>query len=112
VWLIFWSDWQTEENSSFWIITDAIKKFYVEHNALPLPGSVPDMKAQSDVYVRLQNIYKSKARKDLTEVVKTVRTHPRGNMIDIQEVEAYCRNAAFVKLIRSGPVDLKALASK
>ncbi|KIN00290.1 hypothetical protein OIDMADRAFT_199632 [Oidiodendron maius Zn] len=90
-----------ESDSSFWIITDAIKKFYGKHGELPLPGSVPDMKAQSSVYVELQNIYKVKARQDVAEVLETVRQHPRGKEIDVNEVETFCKNAAFVKLIHS-----------
>jgi amyloid beta precursor protein binding protein 1 len=60
------------------------------------------MKAQSSVYVELQNIYKSKARQDVAEVLETVRLHPRGREIDVTEVETFCKNAAFVKLIH-GP---------
>lgn len=106
---------KTEANSSFWIITDAVKKFYAQHRALPLPGSVPDMKAQSEVYVRLQNIYKTKARQDVAEVTKLVELHPQGSKIDVQEIETYCKNAAFIKLIRrseSSPDRLKTLAGK
>jgi amyloid beta precursor protein binding protein 1 len=94
--------YQEESNLNFWIIADAIKKFYQKYNQLPLPGSVPDMKAQSSVYVELQNIYKTKARQDVAEVLETVRLHPRGKEIDITEVETFCKNAAFVKLIH-GP---------
>lgn len=93
---------QAESDSTFWIIADAIKKFYQKHNELPLPGSVPDMKAQSSVYVELQNIYKTKSRQDVAEVLETVRLHPRGKDIEVAEVETFCKNAAFVKLIH-GP---------
>jgi len=62
------------------------------------------MKAQSKVYVQLQNIYKSKARKDAAEVLETVQALPGGRDIDPAEVELYCKNAAFVKLINAvGP---------
>lgn len=88
-----------EAASSFWIISDAIKQFHAKHNALPLPGSVPDMKAQSTVYVQLQNIYKAKARQDVSEVLEIVRAHPKGKAIDVAEVETFCKNAAFIKLI-------------
>ena len=60
------------------------------------------MKAQSSVYVELQNIYKVKARQDVAEVLETVRQHPQGKEIDVNEVETFCKNAAFVKLIH-GP---------
>jgi amyloid beta precursor protein binding protein 1 len=107
---------QMESKLSFWIIADAIKQFYKKQNALPLPGSVPDMKAQSTVYVQLQNIYKAKARQDVAEVLETVRAHPEGKDIDVAEVEAFCKNAAFIKLIHgtksyeASPAKIKALA--
>ena len=74
------------------------------------------MKAQSRDYIHLQNIYKSKARQDLAEVVATVRSteqklrqnHPNppntDAMIDEREIEAFCKGAAFVKLIRGRPL--------
>jgi amyloid beta precursor protein binding protein 1 len=73
------------------------------------------MKAQSEVYVRLQNIYKTKARQDVAEVLEIVRAHPGGKEIDENEVESFCKNAAFIKLIygsTANPVDITALASK
>jgi NEDD8-activating enzyme E1 regulatory subunit len=66
---------------------------------LPLPGALPDMKAQSSVYVKLQSIYKAKARRDVEEVLQTVRTMPGGEKVDPGEVEMFCKNARFVKLI-------------
>jgi len=105
---------QVESESSFWVIVDAIKQFYEMHKELPLPGSVPDMKAQSTVYVQLQNIYKAKARQDVAEVLKTVRAHPKGESIDTAQVEAFCKNAAFIKLVNSTakpPASIQALAS-
>lgn len=61
------------------------------------------MKAQSNVYVQLQNIYKAKARQDVAEVVETVRAHPHGKDIPTTEVEIFCKNAAFIKLINGTP---------
>jgi NEDD8-activating enzyme E1 regulatory subunit len=73
------------------------------------------MKAQSEVYVRLQNIYKAKSRQDVAKVKKLVELHPRGGEVDFQEIETYCKNAAFIKLIRgteSSSNNLRALAGK
>ncbi|TGO56312.1 hypothetical protein BCON_0079g00060 [Botryotinia convoluta] len=108
-----YSPTEAESNSDFWIIADAVKKFYEKHNELPLPGSVPDMKAQSSTYVQLQNIYKAKARQDVQEILETVRAHARGNEIKTEEVEVFCKNAAFIKLIRgSDPTtDLQKIAN-
>lgn len=73
------------------------------------------MKAQSTVYVQLQNIYKTKARQDVAEVLETVRAHPGGKDIDVAEVESFCKNAAFIKLIHGtelGSSKIKDIASK
>ena len=75
-----------------------------------MPGAVPDMKAQSADYVQLQNIYKAKARKDLAEVVEKVRTVEQETMkdssIDEREIEAFCKGAASVKLIKGRPLKI------
>ncbi|KAL2754551.1 hypothetical protein ACRALDRAFT_1076212 [Sodiomyces alcalophilus JCM 7366] len=92
-------DGPNEIRSSFWIIADAVKEFYEKHGCLPLPGGLPDMKAQSSVYIELQNIYKAKARRDAAEVMESVRRTPGGDAIDQAEVDLFCKNAAFVKLI-------------
>ena len=95
-------------SANFWIIAHTIKQFHAQHGVLPLPGTLPDMKAQSADYINLQNIYKKKARQDLAEVVSTVRStedHFDGKeQIDEKEIEAFCKGAAFVKLIRGRPL--------
>lgn len=98
----------TATSQNFWIIAHGIKAFHDAHDQLPLPGSVPDMKAQSADYIRLQNIYKSKARLDLAEVVATIRSLEaslgRTASIDEREIEAFCKGAASVKLIKGRPI--------
>ena len=75
-----------------------------------MPGAVPDMKAQSADYIQLQNIYKAKARKDLSEVVDKVRATESGLMkdksIDEREIEAFCKGAASVNLIQGRPIKI------
>jgi amyloid beta precursor protein binding protein 1 len=95
----------TADSADFWIIASAINTFYTKHNVLPLPGSLPDMKAQSADYVSLQNIYKSKARADVEEVLATVRqlesqlNRPMAPIPD-RDVEVFCKNAAHIKVVR------------
>lgn len=60
------------------------------------------MKAQSSVYIQLQGIYKAKARRDAAEVLETVKQTSGGEDVDAGEVETFCKNAAFVKLINAG----------
>ena len=108
----------TTESSNFWIIANAIKQFYSTHNVLPLPGSLPDMKATSTSYIRLQNIYKSKARADVAELTAIIREtekrlgrsslstsssslspSPSRPPIPQGEIEAFAKNASHIKIL-------------
>ena len=96
-------------SANFWIIANAIQNFHASHNGiLPLPGALPDMKAQSSDYIQLQNIYKAKAHSDLAEVIRTVRSSEqelsRKPSIKPAEIEAFCKGAQFVKLIHGRPI--------
>ncbi|PKY03379.1 putative ubiquitin-like activating enzyme [Aspergillus campestris IBT 28561] len=92
-----------QDSAEFWIIAAAIHEFYKKDNLLPLPGSLPDMKAQSADYIALQNIYKAKARKDIEEVVGLVRSIEarlaRPVKVSEKDVEIFCKNASHVKVI-------------
>lgn len=57
------------------------------------------MKAKSDVYIQLQNIYKAKARADAAEVLALSHQHNTGSPVTLGEVELFCKNAAFVRLV-------------
>jgi amyloid beta precursor protein binding protein 1 len=97
----------TQQSASFWVIAHAIGLFYTKYGVLPVPGAVPDMKARSADYIQLQNIYKSKARKDMAEVLDSVRflerNTNRSTPIKEKDVEAFCKNAAHIKLVRGRP---------
>lgn len=92
---------EQQSKSSFWIIAEAMKEFYAEHQRLPVAGGLPDMKAQSNVYIKLQNIYKDKARKDANEVFTRAQKISGGENIDLEEVQLFCTNARFIKLINT-----------
>lgn len=64
------------------------------------------MKAQSADYIKLQSIYRAKARKDLAEITDTVRTSELPKAMEEKEIEAFCKNAAFVRLIHGRPIRL------
>ncbi|KAK4999863.1 hypothetical protein LTR66_001174 [Elasticomyces elasticus] len=96
------------DSPSFWLIANAIVTFLSSHgNQLPLPGAVPDMKSQSNDYIALQNIYKAKARRDIAEVTASVRSLEkqlgRPTSVPDSEIEAFCKGAAHVKLVRGHP---------
>lgn len=93
----------TATSSDFWVIANALHTFYEKHGVLPLPGSVPDMKATSEGYINLQSIYKYKARADVAEVTATVRelekSLSRSSPIDPAEIESFCKNASHVRVL-------------
>lgn len=93
-----------KDSANFWIIASAIKKFHDTNGVLPLPGSLPDMKAQSADYIKLQTIYKSKARSDVAEVAQTVRETEESlsrtaSSIADSEIEAFCKNASHIRVL-------------
>ncbi|KAL7785230.1 hypothetical protein V8C37DRAFT_394357 [Trichoderma ceciliae] len=94
-------DDEQQAKSSFWVIAEAMKNFYTEHQRLPVAGGLPDMKAQSNIYIKLQNIYKDKARQDANEVLGRAHKISGGENIDPEEVELFCTNARFIKLINT-----------
>jgi NEDD8-activating enzyme E1 regulatory subunit len=108
------------DSANFWVVASAIKDFHGKHGVLPLPGSLPDMKAFSTEYIKLQNIYKSKARGDVAEVSGLVRgieeQLKRKTPVPDQEIEAFCKNAAHIKVIHGStmpaPGVLSSLSSK
>lgn len=93
----------TAESANFWVVANAIKQFYEKHSVLPLPGSVPDMKSTSAGYIKLQTLYKSKARRDVAEVTEIVRetesSLKRSEPVPAGEIEQFCKNAAFVRVL-------------
>ncbi|KAL8840657.1 MAG: hypothetical protein Q9176_003770 [Flavoplaca citrina] len=105
-----------KDSANFWLVANAIQEFHHTHGSLPLPGALPDMKAQSQDYIQLQNIYKAKARKDVDEVTKSVRSMEadlqRQTPVDAKEIESFCKGAAFVKLIKSKPLPISSPSSK
>ncbi|CAG8628129.1 5614_t:CDS:2, partial [Paraglomus occultum] len=97
----------TVESSNFWIIARAVREFVANEGLglLPLSGKLPDMKAYTQSYVNLQNIYRQKARQDVTvvhaRVNKILSSLGRpADSISNEEIESFCKNAAYIEVIR------------
>ncbi|XP_062582534.1 NEDD8-activating enzyme E1 regulatory subunit-like isoform X1 [Saccostrea cucullata] len=109
----------TSESKPFWILLRAVKEFVENEGkgALPLRGSIPDMTADSERYIQLQNAYIEQANKDVATITDKVNmltsslakgleqrdlgpefTH--GVSISDQEIKLFCKNAAFVRVLR------------
>uniref|UniRef100_A0A8D2P9M7 NEDD8-activating enzyme E1 regulatory subunit n=1 Tax=Zosterops lateralis melanops TaxID=1220523 RepID=A0A8D2P9M7_ZOSLA len=104
----------TEQSSSFWILVRALKEFVANEGqgSLPVRGTIPDMMADSSKFIKLQNVYREKAKKDIA----AVRNHaakllqslgkvgPIGKPVAIllMEIKPFLEgsNAAFLRLVR------------
>merc|ERR1711931_284077 len=86
---------------------NAVKQFVNNEGKglLPLRGSIPDMTADSERYIALQNCYLNQAERDITavkvhlhKILHNIEKSP--DLITDQELKHFCKNVAFVKLIR------------
>lgn len=101
----------SSKSTNFWLLIRALREFVEKGDgSLPLPGSLPDMKAQSSTYIELQRLYKNKARMDvqrlqhhLEEILTHVGLPP--NAISQDEIESFAKHTSFLKLIRGRPIN-------
>lgn len=97
----------TAQSTPFWILLRAVKDF-VETNPqqlLPLSGSLPDMKATSSGYLKLQTLYRTKAQEDLAEVMRNVKSllsalSRPSDSISESDILTFVKHAAYVQVIR------------
>uniref|UniRef100_A0A3P8UGV1 NEDD8-activating enzyme E1 regulatory subunit n=1 Tax=Cynoglossus semilaevis TaxID=244447 RepID=A0A3P8UGV1_CYNSE len=85
----------TSQTPSFWVMLRAVKQFvHNEGNGnLPVRGTIPDMFADSQKFINLQNIYREKAMEDVAAVTKHVEQL-------LQSVGKVCKNASFLRVVR------------
>lgn len=96
-----------KNSSPFWIMARALKDF-VENDGkgmLPLAGTLPDMTAETSLYINLQNIYRAKALQDADCVFRRVQEllkelNKSSDWISEQDVMLFCREAAYLAVTR------------
>lgn len=98
----------TIQSSNFWILVNTLERFTKHeenpNQLLPLTGSLPDMKSHSTTYVKLQQIYREKAKKDLNEFEKllkeTLSKLGQERVIEKEEIESFVKHSAWIKVLR------------
>ncbi|KAK3579197.1 hypothetical protein CHS0354_022737 [Potamilus streckersoni] len=94
------------KSSAFWIMARALKDFVENEGegSLPVRGTIPDMTADSERYIQLQQVYRKKAGEDATKVSqrvqKLLQSIGKVGLISEHEIKTFCRNAAFVRVVR------------
>ncbi|KAG2486394.1 hypothetical protein HYH03_014972 [Edaphochlamys debaryana] len=95
------------DSDEFWVLVAALRAF-VEgegQGTLPLEGSIPDMHATTDLYLKLQAVYREKAERDTAAVEAHVRQilgrlgRP-ADSISRETIKLYCRHARHLRCVR------------
>ncbi|KAG2428848.1 hypothetical protein HYH02_014260 [Chlamydomonas schloesseri] len=94
-------------SDDFWVLVAALRAF-VENEGegcLPLEGSIPDMHATTDLYLRLAAVYRDKAERDVAAVEGHVRRLLAAlgrppDAIPHDVVRSYCRHARHLRCVR------------
>lgn len=100
-----------KNSDDFWIFVSALKEFISlpsSKNSLPVTGVLPDMISDTSGFVKMQQIYREKAKKDFEqfkEIMQTIlkKTKSSFNISD-QKIETFCKNSRNLKLIRGSPL--------
>ncbi|XP_076295224.1 nedd8-activating enzyme E1 regulatory subunit APP-BP1 isoform X2 [Lasioglossum baleicum] len=97
----------TTKNSSFWIIAKAIKDFCENEGGglLPLKGTLPDMTADTEKYIMLQQIYHKQAAADAEVVWRRTAQLLRqlgkpSDSISERDVKLFCRHISDIHVER------------
>ncbi|MFT7816777.1 NEDD8-activating enzyme E1 regulatory subunit isoform X2 [Arapaima gigas] len=97
----------TAQTPAYWVMAQAVKEFVENEGGgnLPVRGTIPDMIADSEKFIRLQNVYREKAMQDALLVSKHVESllQSAGKSpasISEQEIRLFCKNAAFLRVVR------------
>lgn len=90
----------------FWTLAAALRRFVAAHGVLPLPGAVPDMKASTQRFVALQQVYRSKAHEDLgafsalvDDVLAAARLSRAAVGIADDDVRTFVRHAGALRVV-------------
>jgi amyloid beta precursor protein binding protein 1 len=89
---------QTEnKKSDYWVVARAVSQFVRDCGKLPLAGTVPDMTASTESYVKLQEIYGKRAEGDCAAITAHIASIQQelGLTTPIQPefVKRFCQNA-------------------
>uniref|UniRef100_A0A8C8JA74 NEDD8-activating enzyme E1 regulatory subunit n=1 Tax=Oncorhynchus tshawytscha TaxID=74940 RepID=A0A8C8JA74_ONCTS len=95
----------TSQTPAFWVMTRAVREFVQNDGGgnLPVRGSIPDMIADSEKFINLQNVYREKAMQDASVVSK----HVESLLQSVGKPSWLCcvfrsagKNAAFLRVVR------------
>ena len=98
------SDPRLDEPSSslppFFQLLKALKTFTERYSYLPLTSTLPDMKASTEEYVRLQKMYKKRSEEEKQVVKAILEEQGGGKGVDEALLDSFVKNAHRLKLLK------------
>eukprot|EP00929_Paragymnodinium_shiwhaense_P095478 TRINITY_DN5663_c0_g1_i1.p1 TRINITY_DN5663_c0_g1~~TRINITY_DN5663_c0_g1_i1.p1 ORF type:complete len:525 (+),score=118.66 TRINITY_DN5663_c0_g1_i1:145-1719(+) len=90
--------------ADFWVVARAVAQFVRDSGKLPLAGTLPDMTASTDLYVKLQEAYIAKANADCATINNHVALIQKElgltSSITPEYVKRFCQNAQYCEVFR------------
>jgi amyloid beta precursor protein binding protein 1 len=90
-------------NQKFWLVAKAVSQFVSSCGKLPLAGTLPDMTADTESFIQLQTLYKTRADGDRAAVhahATQIAADSGGITVDEETLSLFCRHAQEVELFR------------
>lgn len=84
-------------NWKFWILVDALNRFYQKYHTLPLSGVLPDMESNTSQYMELTELYHAKFEHDKGILLDMVAKKNR-EMFTNEELTSFVRNCKFLQV--------------
>jgi len=92
----------TDAKSDFWVVAKAVSQFVKDCGKLPLAGTLPDMTATTDMYLKLQEIYAGRAGGDCAAINAHIASQQKAAGLDAvvspEYVQRFCRNAQYLEV--------------
>lgn len=99
-------------SNKFWILANAMKDFIENANNgfLPLPGVLPDMTADTESYINLQNVYRQQAMNDADAIYRRSQQILKElglptDFITEQDAKLFCKEAPGIAVIRGTKIE-------
>jgi len=91
----------TKDSPIFYHFLDALRRFTEKEGFLPLSSTLPDMKANTEAYIGLQRLYKTRADEEKA-IVKGLVEESWGSLDKEADgmLDLFVRNAHGVKVMR------------
>mmetsp|Transcript_10827 Transcript_10827/g.31018 ORF Transcript_10827/g.31018 Transcript_10827/m.31018 type:complete len:531 (+) Transcript_10827:1858-3450(+) len=86
-----------DASSKLGLLLGALQKFMTANGRPPLNGSIPDMTASTEIYVKLQSIYKDQATSDFDQMKKLLNDAS----VSDEDLSTFCANVFSIGQLKT-----------